>query len=143
MDLLNVLRHQQVLTDRMLIPEGFFGDTRVIAFEQIGGYIYDPMYRDVVSVEEDRRNLHARRWHSYSVVHRDKLQVMDKEGNVAFATRVAGTPLPHYAGQCIMFQGVQGRWPQPGADDDERLLSDYTKDRVAGYLHAHRWRTDL
>ena len=42
-----------------------------------------------------------------------------------------------------MFQGVQGRWPQPGADDDERLLSDYTKDRVAGYLHAHRWRTDL
>ena len=126
-----------------LAARGFFGGTRVIAFEQIGGYIYDPMYRDVVSIEEDRRNLHARRWHSYSVVHRDKLQVMDKEGNVAFATRVAGTPLPHYAGQCIMFQGVQGRWPQPGADDDERLLSDYTKDRVAGYLHAHRWRTDL
>lgn len=27
MELLNILRHQQVLTDRMLIPESFFGDT--------------------------------------------------------------------------------------------------------------------
>lgn len=127
-----------------LVPSGFvfrsgFGRVHNIPFSDIKGYDYRPARFDFEGTL--RMSLGDR--HAVNTSRGDRLRVINHEGKKILQTQVRHSAMPDYVGQCLMFRGMQERWPQLGYSEDEKILAEYTKDVVVRYLTVNRWRQDF